>query len=608
MTIVIHHIALSKLVPSPANVRRTGTAERVEELAASIAAHGLLQNLTVKPTGKDHFEVVAGGRRLAALKLLAKQKLWAKNDPVPCQIIEGDNAVEISLAENALQCPMHPADQFEAFSELHRQHMCVEDIAARFGVSTRVVTQRLRLAAVSPALLEEYRKDEMNLDQLTAFAITDDHALQERVWNELGFNRSRKAILDALNEGQVASDDRRAVYVGIDAYRAAGGIVVHDLFDEEGGGFLADAALLNRLVTEKLTMEAAQLTAEGWKWVEVAPAFDYGFTASMRRLYPQPRTLTAAETDQLDELAARYDALSDDADNHDPEELEQMLADIDGEIEALRGEPAFRPEDKAVAGTLVTLGHDGNPRIERGFVRREDEPKHGTGLDGEGVEKAKIQKGEFSAKLVEELTAHRTAALANELAQRPDIALIAVTHALAAALFYGRQGHSSCLEVTGRSTELTSHAQGIHDSRAMIEIEARHAAWAQRMPEDAATLWAFIVALSDEGRSALLAHCASLTLDAIQTPKAHSNAERRHNADRLAKAVNLDMTTYWQPTASSFFARVPKSVVTKAVREGSCPESAQTLEGLKKPAMAERAEKLLAGKGWLPEPLRSVAL
>jgi len=43
----VHHIPLSKLIPPPRNVRRTGSADGVSELAASIAAHGLLQNLTV---------------------------------------------------------------------------------------------------------------------------------------------------------------------------------------------------------------------------------------------------------------------------------------------------------------------------------------------------------------------------------------------------------------------------------------------------------------------------------------------------------------------------------------------------------------------------------
>ena len=80
-------VALSKLDLFAENVRRTGRGSGIEELAASIQAHGLLQSLAVRakldadgqPTGR--YEVVAGGRRLAALKLLAKGKRLPKGAP-----------------------------------------------------------------------------------------------------------------------------------------------------------------------------------------------------------------------------------------------------------------------------------------------------------------------------------------------------------------------------------------------------------------------------------------------------------------------------------------------------------------------------------------------
>jgi ParB family chromosome partitioning protein len=164
MTIQI--IPLNHLVPSTANVRKTRASLGIDELAASIAAHGLLQNLQVRPSAKGRFEVVAGGRRLAALKVLAKHKQIAKDFKVPCHVLDTEDAHEISLAENVVRLAMHPADQFAAFQGLLDQGKGVEDIAARFGVSVAVVRQRLKLAAVSPRLIEVYREDEMNLDQL----------------------------------------------------------------------------------------------------------------------------------------------------------------------------------------------------------------------------------------------------------------------------------------------------------------------------------------------------------------------------------------------------------------------------------------------------------
>src|SRR5271167_1421484 len=162
----IQMIPLNQLIPSQANVRKIGCKTGIEELAASIKAHGLLQNLQVRSCSKGKFEVVAGGRRLLALKWLAKQKTLAKEAEIACHILDTEDAGEISLAENTLRLPMHPADQFTAFHALAATGKGVEDIAARFGTSAAIVRQRLKLACVSPTLIDLYRADDMSLDQL----------------------------------------------------------------------------------------------------------------------------------------------------------------------------------------------------------------------------------------------------------------------------------------------------------------------------------------------------------------------------------------------------------------------------------------------------------
>ncbi|HEX3982877.1 MAG TPA: ParB/RepB/Spo0J family partition protein, partial [Acidisoma sp.] len=272
----IRMIPLNKLVPSPANARKTGASIGIDELAASIEAHGLLQNLQVRPGAKGAFEVVAGGRRLAALKLLAKRKAIAKAEPVGCNVLDDEDAGEISLAENVVRIPMHPADQFDAFHVLAATGKGPEEIAARFGVTATVVRQRLKLAAVSPRLIELYRAEQMTLDQLVAFAVSDDHAAQEAAWENLpDFRRNPAAIRRTLMAAQIEADDARVVFVGLDAYRKEGGEIVRDLFEPEHEGYLTDPGLLDRLVTERLQREAATLRAEGWKWVEIVPALDY---------------------------------------------------------------------------------------------------------------------------------------------------------------------------------------------------------------------------------------------------------------------------------------------------------------------------------------------
>ncbi len=609
MTYAIQEIPLSKLVASTANVRRTGRTSNIGELAASIEAHGLLQNLTVRAVENgrkkpETFEVVAGGRRLAALKVLAKRKALPANAAIPCQVLEEGIDEEISLAENVGQCPMHPADQYEAFAKLHDERgMSAEDIAARFGVTPAVVRQRLKLGAVSPKLMKAYRGDELSLDQLSAFAITDDHKKQERVWSGLpSFNRDRESILDALSEGQVRSDDHRAVFVGAKAYEAAGGAMVRDLFDAEGGGFFADAELLNRLAREKLQAHADKTASEGWKWVSVAPEYDHGMTADMRRVYPEAIRLTKKEQKQLRRLQTRHDALCDRHGEDMPGKAVAELERFERAIEAL-DRHEFRPVDVAAAGAIVTIGHDGEVRIERGFVRGEDEPKKKDKAKRDSSD-ADEKTTALSERLIADLTAHRTAGLRNELTLHPSTAFVATVHALVAAAFFSGGESVSCLNVMLRSASLSAHASGIDETPAMRQITARHEMWAKRFPKDPAKLWNAIHGLVESERFDLLAHCVSLSLNAVHASR-HRGIEGGDHADILARELALDMTAYWQPTAENYFGRVAKERILEAVSEGASPEAAKNLGVMKKGVMAAAAEKALAGKGWLPALLRS---
>jgi ParB family transcriptional regulator, chromosome partitioning protein len=445
-------VPLNRLKKSPKNARKTPhTKAEIETLATSIAAKGLLQNLVVeperdkrsRPTGY-YLVTIGEGRRLAQL-LRAKRREIAKDEPVRCVLDTEHNAFEISLAENIIRSNMHPADQFEAFAKLHNEEgMSAADIAARFSLTTAVVKQRLKLGAISPKLMKLYRDGELNLDQLTAFAITDDHAAQERVWPELSRDKSRATILRMLSEGQAPSDDRRAVFVGAKVYQAAGGVVVRDLFDEEGGGFFADAALLNRLVREKLQAKAQELVGEGWKWVAVEPEFDHELTSSMRRAYPEAVPLGADEGAKLDALQARFDVLADSG-----EESPEVSAELDrlqGEIEALTKREQYSAEDVARAGAFISLGHNGKPRIERGFVRKEDDEDDVAITEPEAAKTEPDGAAPLSERLMAELTAYRTAGLRNALAQRPEVALRAIVHTLVLSAFYTGD-EASCLQV-----------------------------------------------------------------------------------------------------------------------------------------------------------------
>jgi len=618
-------VPLSKLKKSPKNARKVPHSEAtVEALAASIAHKGLIQNIVIEPEVKDDrptgcYLVTAGeGRRLAYL-LRAKRKQIRKNHPVRCWLDTENDPSEISLDENVTRENMHPADQFERFHQLSESKgWGAEEIGARFGVSPEVVKRRLRLGAVSPKLMDVYRQDGLTLDQLAAFAITDDHARQEQVFENLSFNKEPWIIRRDLTASNVPADDRRAVFIGTDAYIEAGGTIIRDLFTEDRGGFFEDAGLLDTLVVERLREIALDLLAEGWKWAE--PSIDFPHDHGMRRYYPQTLALSDVDEARLQEVAAEHDALTEGYSSYDemPEaeaaKAEALLSEIDT-IGAKRS--AYAPDVVARGGVFVSLGANGGVRIERGFVRAEDEPQpepeleneNGDAIEEEGDEGADEPEDEdgapgkpISDSLIRDLTAHRTLGLRLALGEQPDMAMIALTHAMVSSFFYHGYG-KSCLEISAKSESLGSHAEGIADTVMGVALAARHDQWGGQLP-DAAELWGFIAALDSDSRSSLLAHCVSLTVNAVKVPWERSTM-RVEAADALAQAVDLDMTAYWSATARSYFGRVTKAHIAGAVSEAVSAEAAERIIPMKKDAMAEAAEQLVAGARWLPAVLRT---
>jgi len=625
-------VPLNKLKKSTKNARKVSHGEAaIEALAASIAHKGLIQNLVIepemkgdKPTGA-YFVTAGEGRRLAYL-LRAKRKQIRKNHPVRCYLDTENDPSEISLDENITRTPMHPADQFERFHELSEEKgWGAEEIGARFGVSASVVKQRLRLGAISPKLLQVYREDGLTLDQLMAFAISEDHTRQEQVFENLHHNREPWIIRRDMTAGNVPADDRRAVFVGADAYIEAGGNIIRDLFTEDRGGFFEDAGLLDMLATEKLGEIAGEVQAEGWKWAEAH--IDYPHAHGMRRFYPQAVDLSDEDEARLDALSAEHDELAEGYSSYDemPEDVAAKLGAMSDEIDTISAKRhAYDSNIIAHGGVLVVLHHDGTVRVERGFVRPKDEAladpqPEDEAIDPEAVEDEQAEDRDedvqdfeeedeepgkpISDILIRDLSAHRTLALRVALAEQPDVALIALTHALTAQLFYG-YAEAGCLEIRPTVTPLGSHAAGIEDTPLAARASEAHEAWAERMPCDVADLWGFIVALDREQLVTLLAHCASRTINALRVPW-DRKPRTLQTADRLATALALDMAKDWTPTVDSYLGRVTKVHILEAVAEGVSEDAARHIADKKKPEMAEAAEQRLVGTGWLPTALRT---
>ena len=612
-------VPLSQLRPSKRNVRKTlGTS--ITELAASIERVGLLQNLTVTlASDGEHYEVVAGGRRLAALKLLAKKRRIAKDYEVPCLLVADASARTASLTENVRREAMRPADQFEAFADLIAEGRPIEDIAADFGVTPLVVQRRLKLANVSPRLMADYRADAVNLDQLMALAITDDHAAQEAAFYDApNWQRNPTALRERLTEREIDAHRHPLVrFVGLEAYEAAGGGIRRDLFaDADQGIYLTDAALIDRLAQAKLAGIADEVRREGWAWVEAVPAATYADLQAFQRAPKERRKPNAREAKRIAKLQAKVlevgealDAALDAEDEEKAEALDDEGRRLGEQLEALEAELlAYGSTVRAAAGVIVTLDRQGEPVIHRGLLRDAEAKALRTlarvqsGIDPEDAdeeESPEPKKAGISEKLARRLSAHRTAALQIELARNPQASLAALVHGMVQRVLQDGYAVSLPIGISVRPQDrLEGYAPDWPQSPAAVALRELQQAWGEKLPEDDSELFAVLLAMPQDELVRLLAVCMASAVDVVSS--------REHDAPGkvLAQAVGLDMAAWWKPTAEGYFSHVSKAVILEAMQQFA-PGQVSRLAKLKKADIASEAERLAEGTDWMPAMFKS---
>ncbi len=621
-------VPLSQLRASKRNVRKTKTAgQSIDALAESIVRVGLLQNLTViLARDGEHYEVVAGGRRLAALKLLSKSRRIPKDWEVPCLLVADVNARTVSLTENVQREAMHPADQFEAFAALVAEGRPIEDIAADFSVTPLVVQRRLKLANVSPRLLADYRADAVSLDQLMALAITDDHTAQEAAFYDAPeWQRSPHALRDRLTEREIDAGHALVRFVGLDAYEAAGGGIRRDLFAQDDGGvYVTDTALLETLVRQKLDEHAATVKAEGWAWVDATPFATYADLQAFQRAPRERRNPSKRESDRMDRLETKMqaigeaiDAALEDDDEEKADALQEEGDSLGEQLQALEDRLLdYAPNVKAAAGAIITLDRQGEIVVHRGLMREAEAKALRTlerlrqGFGGEddanndGEDEEQPKAASLSDRLAQRLSAHRTAALQIELARNPHAALAAVVHGMVQTVLQRDRYHRDGLPLEIRLTvqdRLESMAPDWPQSPSAVALAELQKAIGEDLPQDSADLFAVLLAKPQDALVRLLAVCAAASVDVV-TPRATA----QQPGVALAQAVGLDMAAWWQPTSEGYFKHVSKAVILDAVGEFA-PDHVSRLAKLKKADIASEAERLVAGSGWMPAIFRGEA-
>jgi ParB family chromosome partitioning protein len=617
------HVHLSQLQLSPLNARKTG-GQDIDGLAASIEAHGLLQNLSVASSANDadHYQVIAGGRRLAALQLLEREGRLSPDYLVPVRMIHDDSVLEASTAENTLREAMHPADQFEAFKAMVDAKKSIPDIAAHFGVSELVVKQRLKLANVAPKLVQIYRDGGMDLDQLQALALSDNHELQEHVWFKSDqYDREAYDLRRKLTKANVDADSVLARFVGLDAYQAAGGGIAQDLFSHRHEAYLTDRMLLETMAMDRLEAVAQRERDAGWSWAEARISADYNQLAEYPHCGAEPRHEKPTKADEerikaviarLDEISALQEGDQDAEEEDDPrcldDDARQALEDEAEALEQERAELACRAEVwpaevMAKAGVVVYLNHDGL-RVARGRLQPGQKISAsgvvtGTPTSATGKTEAP-KKAALSQDMVLRLEMHRAATIREHVAADPHKAMTLLLTHLALELvttsvsqagldLKAANAHSGASGLIQSKFECLAKAparKALDDRLAQLKKDG--------MPTTSAPLFEWIGKRSDAQRLELLALLTALTVD--------TNPGKR--GEGLANEFGVDMATWWAPTADTYITLVPKALLAEAVADVDGKPAGEAILAMKKDAAIAAAAKALAGKGWLPKPLR----
>ncbi|PJK00824.1 hypothetical protein CO641_02310 [Lysobacteraceae bacterium NML91-0213] len=594
----IQTIPLTQLKASPLNVRKTG-GKKVEELAASIRATGLQQNLGVIPEG-GKFAVVFGGRRLRALQALAKESALpaALAQGIPCRVLTAEEAQEASLAENTIREAMHPLDQFSAFQALADEGRDVAEIAARFGVTETVVRQRMRLARVSPKLLQAYGAGDLKLEQLQAFAVIDDHSRQEAHW-KLVRGSEWAAMPDRIRSdllrAEVSHEDHRVQLVGMQAYEDAGGAVRRDMFSD--AVVVLDVPLLDRLAAAHLEQVAEVLRAQGWSWVEVGgdrPAWN---APSIEGLEREWTAAEDAEAASLEELAT--------AGRLTVEQTVRLLLLEDNE---------FTTEQMAASGVRVRMSPNGLV-VHLGLLREgqhdptspantaANAPGAVAGEDsGEGRSPPPAKEpGDMSFAAVQRLQAEANAIVQLQVAEAPFIAMALLVARLATDLYEGwdkpRRWVLIGRDHSGRTNGPPRAA--VEEGALGEQLRALEANWRAKLPRNAKELPAWTMKQTPDLLQQLLAFLVAREIDVVD---ASGGGRSDQGVVALAQLAGVDLAATWRPT-EEWLATLPKPVIVKLAAGAAGKKAAAPLDKLKKDQLPAQALPLFP-VGWLPPALR----
>ncbi|EEF9974342.1 ParB/RepB/Spo0J family partition protein [Escherichia coli] len=599
-------VPLASLIKSPLNVRTVPySAESVSELAESIKGVGLLQNLVVHALPGDRYGVAAGGRRLAALNMLAERNILTADWPVRVKVIPQELATAASMTENGHRRDMHPAEQIAGFRAMAQEGKTPAQIGDLLGYSPRHVQRMLKLADLAPVILDALAEDRITTEHCQALALENDTARQVQVFEAAcqsgwGGKPEVQTIRRLVTESEVAvAGNTKFRFVGADAFSPDE--LRTDLFSDDEGGYV-DCVALDAALLEKLQAVAEFLReAEGWEWCagRMEPVGFCREDAGTYRSLPEPEAvlteaeavLTEAEEERLNELMARYDALENQCEESDLLEAEMKLIDCMAKVRA------WTPEMRAGSGVVVSWRY-GNVCVQRGVqLRSEDDAADDADRTEQVQEKASVE--EISLPLLTKMSSERTLAVQAALMQQPDKSLALLAWTLCLNVF-GSGAYSKPVQISleCKHYSLTSDAPSGKEGAAFLVLMAEKARLAALLPEGWSRDMTTFLSLSQEVLLSLLSFCTACSLNGVQTRECGHTS--RSPLDSLESAIGFHMRDWWQPTKANFFGHLKKPQIIAALNEAGLSGAARDAEKMKKGDAAEHAEHHMKDNRWVP--------
>ncbi|EBQ5842103.1 ParB/RepB/Spo0J family partition protein [Salmonella enterica subsp. enterica serovar Brandenburg] len=599
------HVSLSALVKSPQNVRIVPySAESVRELADSVKGIGLLQNLVVHALPDGLYGVAAGGRRLAAMNLLATENTIPPDWPVRVKVVPDNLATAASLTENGQHLEMHPAEQIAGFRAMAAEGKTPAQTGDLLGYSPRHVQRMLKLAGLAPVILEALAADKITTEHCQALALEDNRDRQVLVYEAAcreGWNNKPevRVIRNLITDSQVSTlNNSKYAFVGEKAF--SGDEIRADLFSDEQGGFV-DKLALDTALLEKLQVVAECLKeAEGWAWCagRMESVSRYGEDAAVYRIQDEPdEVYTEQEQQRLDELQERYDENQTASDETDAMEAEM---DAIGCAAQLR---AWTLEMRAQSGVVVSWRH-GEICVQRGVSLREQTETEDEPAQVPVYERQPEPVDEISVPLLTRMCAERTLSVQAALMQQPEKSVALLAWTLCLNVFgSGAYNRPAQISLDCKHYSLTNTAPSGKEGMAFLTLMQEGKRLETLLPEGWKQDFTTFFTLSTADLMALLSFCTACSLDGMQTRG--TGGTTRSPLDKMETALAFHLRDWWQPTKADFFTGLKKPQIIAALNEAGLTGAARDAEKMKKGDAAELAEDKMRDNRWVPVWMRA---